>query len=220
MNPFLSIVNNEQTLTERSGHIFLGGPITTDLRPQDWIVSDVVDECIVYATPIRTIAINLWSSFLTKWQPTTTVGLHIRLEDDGAAYFGRGEMSISLYRSSVLDRIINCVKTLVPSSRGSPESLSFYVATGGTPDSLESFLTEFPFTSTKDTLDFSNYLADISYLGKDSAAAVDHLILLQTDYFFGVSFCFLFCFFSFLTFFYVSSQLEVLRIYFFSSSRK
>ena len=186
--PFLSLLSNEQALTEQSGHILLDGPITTDLRPQDWSVADIVDECIVYSSSIRTIAIDIWSSFLSKWRPMTTVGLHLRLEDDGAAYFGRGKMSISLYRSAVLDRIVNCIRTLVPSNRGSPEDFVFYVATGGSSDSLMSFVVEFPFTSTKDTLDFANNLNDISHLGKDAAAGVDHLILLQTDYFFGVSF--------------------------------
>jgi len=186
-NTFLSIFNKEQSLTEQNGHIFLGGQVAYDLRPQDWSVSDVVDECIVYAPPIRTLAIDLWTSFLTKWRPTTTVGLHIRLEDDGAAYFGKGDLPISLYRSAVLDRIINCIRTLVPTNHGFPENLSFYVATGETSDSLLTFVNEFPFTSTKDTLDYSQNLEAISHLGKDASAGIDHLILLQTDYFFGVS---------------------------------
>lgn len=133
-NPFLSLLSNEQALTDQNGHIFLGGQVT--LRSQDWSVADVVDECIVYSNRLRSIAIDVWSSFLNKWRPTTTVGLHLRLEDDGAAYFGRGEMSITLYRAAVLDRIINCIKSLVPTNRGSPEIFSFYVATGGASDSL------------------------------------------------------------------------------------
>ena len=60
-------------------------------------------------------------------------------------------MSIPLYRAAVLDRIVNCIKTLVPSSHGPHEELVFYVATGGTNDALMSFVEEFPFTSTINT---------------------------------------------------------------------
>ena len=185
MQSFLSLLSNDQALSESSGHIYLGGFITQDLRPQDWSVADVVDECIVYSEPIRSKAIHLWSLFLDKWRPMTTVGLHIRLEDDGAAYFGREKMSLDLYRAAVLDRVTNCIRTLIPPERGPHEDLIFYIATGGTRDLLSGFFSTFPFTSTKDTLD--SHFEIISHLGSDGAAGIDHLILLQTDYFFGVS---------------------------------
>ena len=129
------------------------------------------------------------AAFLAAWRPAAamTVGLHVRLEDDGAAYFGRGEMSTAMYRAAMLDRIANCVRSLVPPggrSGGAPQELSFYVASGEPLSAMQGFADEFPRTSTKDAL-APAALAAIRHLFSDAAAGVDHLVLLQTDFFFG-----------------------------------
>ena len=87
----------------------------------------------------------------------------------------------------MLDRIANCVRSLVPPggrSGGAPQELSFYVASGEPLSAMQGFADEFPRTSTKDAL-APAALAAIRHLFSDAAAGVDHLVLLQTDFFFG-----------------------------------
>lgn len=114
----------------------------------------------------------------------TTVGVHVRLEDDGAAYFGRGEMSTTLYRAAMLDRIANCVSTFVPADRVAPNELALYVASGESLSAAQGLADEFPHLASKESL-APDALAGISHLYNDAAAGVDHLVLLQADFFFG-----------------------------------
>ena len=183
--PFLELIGSETALRAPSGHVFLGGAPIFEQRFQDAFVADAVDMCISYAPPLRAAAVQVWAAFLAAWRPASaTVGLHVRLEDDGAAFFGRGEMSPTMYRAAMLDRIANCVRTLVPPERGAPQELALYVASGEPLSSLQGFLDDFPRTSTKDSLS-PPALAAIAHLFGDAAAGVDHLVLLEADYFFG-----------------------------------
>ena len=186
--PLLALMAADAALRAPSGHVYLGGGPIFEQRAQDMPVADAVDECIAYAPPLQAAAAQVWAAFLAAWRPAAaaaTVGLHVRLEDDGAAYFGRGEMSTAMYRAAVLDRIANCVRSLVPPGRdGAPLELSFYVASGEPLSAMQGFADEFPRTSTKDAL-APAALAAIRHLFSDAAAGVDHIVLLQTDFFFG-----------------------------------
>lgn len=183
--PLLELMGADAALRAPSGHVFLGGAPIFEQRAQDAFVADAVDECIAYAPLLQAAAAQVWAAFLAAWRPAkTTVGVHLRLEDDGAAYFGRGEMSTTLYRAAMIDRIANCVRTLVPPDRAAPLELAIYVASGEPLAAAQGLADEFPRMSSKDSL-APPALGAIGHLYNDAAAGVDHLVLLQVDFFFG-----------------------------------
>ena len=199
--PLLDLMRSEMVLGAPQGHVLLTGAPIFDQRSEDAFVADAVDECISYAPQLRLAAAQVWSAFLAAWRPRpgggggggsgagstadlTTVGVHVRLEDDGAAYFGRGEMSTTLYRAAMLDRVAHCVRSHVPAGRAAPEALALYVASGEPLSSMGGLADEFPRISSKDSL-APPALGAIAHLFADAAAGVDHLVLLEADFFFG-----------------------------------
>ena len=179
-----TVLTYSDVFRNNATHVTMRAPPFIDLQrePVEIPISEAADACIRFSPAIRAAAEDVLR--IVSRAPAQLIGIHARIEEDGASFFGKGRWGWDAYANATIDRIMECFDLHLPARDSG--SYVVYVASGLSVDSplLRRLSQRFNLV-TKDSAASAPSLRAVTALGGDALAAVDHLVLRHARFFIG-----------------------------------